>query len=76
MNKATFAIFSALLADYTMVTIVVPIMNDLFKIDYGKIDEVKIGFVYSMKGCVFIFVCLYNNKIKYIKKKKINLHNH
>jgi len=50
MNKATFAIFSALLADYIMVTIIVPIINDLFKIDYGEIDESKVGFVYSMKG--------------------------
>ncbi|ORX48704.1 MFS general substrate transporter [Piromyces finnis] len=50
MNKATFSIFSALLADYIMVTIIVPIINDLFKIDYGKIDEFKVGFVYSMKG--------------------------
>jgi len=50
MNKATFAIFSALLADYVMVTIIVPIINDLFKIDYGKIDEFRVGFVYSMKG--------------------------
>jgi len=55
MNKATFAIFSALLADYIMVTIVVPIVNDLFKIDYGKIDEFKVGFVYSMKGKMRIF---------------------
>ncbi|ORY54774.1 MFS general substrate transporter [Neocallimastix californiae] len=50
MNKATVAIFSALLADYVMVTIIVPIINDLFKIDYGKIDEFRVGFVYSMKG--------------------------
>jgi len=50
INKATFAIFSALLADYIMVTIIVPIINELFRIDYGQIDEFKVGFVYSMKG--------------------------
>ncbi|ORX68861.1 MFS general substrate transporter [Anaeromyces robustus] len=56
MNKATFSIFSALLADYIMVTIIVPIINDLFKIDYGEIDQFRVGFVFSMKG--FTQLCM------------------
>jgi len=68
MNKATFAIFSALLADYIMVTIIVPIINDLFKIDYGEIDESKVGFVYSMKGlsqlCTGLLIGKISDKIQ------------
>jgi len=50
MNKITFSIFSALLVDYIMVTVIVPIINDLFKWDYGQIEEFRVGFVYAMKG--------------------------
>jgi len=68
MNKPTFAIFSALLADYIMVTIIVPIINDLFKIDYGEIDEFRVGFVYSMKGlsqlCTGLFVGKISDKLQ------------
>jgi len=68
MNKATVAIFSALLADYTMVTIIVPIINDLFKIDYGEIDESRVGYVYSIKGvsqlCTGLLIGKISDKIQ------------
>jgi MFS family permease len=39
-----------------MVTNIVPIINDLIKIDYGEIDQIRVGFVFSMKG--FTQLCM------------------